>query len=638
MLYCSRFSAACSDLPSEFKLRHYRSPRAPLSRTYIMSLVKRYVVWGICGVLIFAAMVAGLGWLIARAPRNDSQAADEHSHLGISLMQRHLYHAAINEFEAATRQSPRALDPWVGLAAIYIRLGDGPKALEEAGKAATLAKDSADVQLVLGRAHWLSRNFSDAEAAALKVDELDPSNLQAAELLLHVYFDRKDNAKFSAVLEKIKDPNRQIQDLAVQYAVRQGEFRRANELRDSFDRADLESESLRIQLALKREPNRIESYPSLIRNLVRLGRVEEAIAVRGDYHGNTPLDLEMGKAHWLAGSKEEAIRAFMRASSGRTHKLSAEAALAAITGERRHWLEAFRAEWVEKDYFVLAQTEDLLKTASPVDRAFVYRYAGLFDEELFNDAAREALASLDSEPDNFDALMTLGTAYLRLGRVDDALRYVRQGADKHPERAEVWSRLGQLALAKSDADLAEQSMMRAAKMEPSNASYLYNYGWFLDQTDRDSEAAAYYERAIAASSLSFEAMNNLALIESARGNNRRALDLLDQAIGSNPENEAAYLNRANYHAMLRRWREALADYARVLNINPMNVYANVESARTHLELNRADIAIEELNAALDVEAHTHDAYVLLSTAYEKQGRKTDAAAALDEARRVEEPR
>jgi len=603
-----------------------------------MSLVKRYVFWGICGVLIFTAVVFGLVSIIARAPRKDSQAADEHSHLGISFMQQHLYHAAIGEFEAAIRQSPRALDPWVGLAAIYIRLGDGPKALEEAGRAAKLADDSADVQLVLGRAHWLSRNFSDAEAAALKVEKLDPTNLQAAELLLHVYFDRKDDVKFREVLEKVKEPNRQIQDLAVQYAVRQGEFRRANELRDSFDRAKLESESFRIQLELKREPNRTESYPVLIRNLVRLGRFEEAIAVRRNYHGDAPLDLEMGKAHWLAGSKDEAVGAFLRASSGKTHKLSAEVALAAITGNRSHWLEAFRAEWTEKDYFILAQLEDLLKTASPLDRSFIYRYAGLFDEELFNRAAQDALAALDSEPDNFEALMTVGTAYFRLGRTDDALRYVRQGADKHPERAEVWSRLGQLALAKSDGGSAEPSLLRAAKAEPSNASYLYNYGWLLDQADRDNEAAVYYERAIAASPLSFEAMNNLALIEALRGNNSRALSLLNQAIQSNPENEAAYLNRGNYHAMLHRWREAIVDYSQALDINPLNVYASVESARTHLELNRPDIAIEELSTALDVDAHAHDAYVLLASAYEKQGLKMEAAAALDEARRAGEPR
>jgi tetratricopeptide (TPR) repeat protein len=601
-----------------------------------MSSVKRILIVGVLVSFFLVAGVAILALAISfTAPSDDPTAAYEHSHQGIALMQQHLYQAAIEEFEAAIRQSPRALDAWVGLSAIYIRLGDGPKALERAAKAVTLARDSADVQLILGRAHWLARNLSDAEGAALKVDELDPSNLQAAELLLRIYFERKDDAKFREVLDSTENANRPIQDLAVQFAIRQGEFRRAWELRSSFERAQLESSILRAQLALKREPGRVELYPQLIRDFVRLGRHEDAIAAHRQYHGSVPLDMEMGKAHWLAGKREEAIRAYSRAALG-AHKLSAEVALAAITGDRRHWREAFRAEWIERDYFVLAQLEDVLKTASPLDQALIYRYAGLFDQELLNKAAQSGLTVVESEPDQFEALMTLGTAYSRLGRIDDAIRYVEQGAELHPKRAEVWARLGQMALAKGDTAGAGKSLRRAAEIEPSNASYLYNYGWFLDREDRRAEAATYYERAIASSALSFEAMNNLALIEAARGRPVRALALLNRAVESNPDNEGTYVNRGTYYASVHRWREAVEDYAQALKLNPASVIASVESARIHIELKRADIAIEELHAALDVDPHVHDAYILLSAAYEKQGRKTEAAAALNEAKRLKD--
>jgi tetratricopeptide (TPR) repeat protein len=603
-----------------------------------MSCVKRYLLFGIFAIVFLLAIGIVLGaaiYALSSSSSGDSVAAYEHSNQGVALMRQHLYHAAIDEFEAAIRQSPGTLDAWVGLSAIYIRLGDAPKALERAAKAVTLARDSADVQLMFGRAHWLARNLNDAEGAALKVDELDPSNLHAAELLLRIYLERGDDAKFREVLDRTENPTRPIQDLAVQFAVRQGEFRRAYELRNSFDRSDLESQTLRARLALKREPSRLEIYPELVRNLVRLGRHEEAIAAHRQYRGTTPLDMEIGKAYWLAGNREEAIRAYTRASSG-AHKLSAEVALAAITSDRQHWIEAFRAEWVERDYFVLAQLEDLLKSATPLEKALIYRYAGLFDQELFNLAAENARSVLESEPDQFDALMTLGTAYSRLGRVDDAVRYIQQGADTHPERAEVWSRLGQMALTKGDLATAEQSLRRAAHADPPNASFIYNYGWILDQQDRDAEAATYYGRAIAASPLSYEAMNNLALVEEARGNSARALILLNRAVASNPENEGTFINRGNYHAARREFREALADYAQALKLNPGNSMPAVESARVHMELDRADIAIEELNAALEVDPHSDGAYTLLASAYEKRGLKTEAAAALDEAKRLKE--
>lgn len=596
--------------------------------------MKRYVLAGVFVGFGFMALALGLLWRARSTPVFDSEAADVHAQKGAAYLRQHLYRAAIEEFEAATRKSPSSLDPWVGLAAVYIRLGDGQKAVEGAGKAVSLARDSADAQIILGRAHWLAGNIGDAEKAALKAQELLPSSLQAAELLLNVYFDRHDDAKFQEVFDRIESPYRPIEDLGIRFAVRRSEFRKAYDLQTRFDRRDLESQTLRWELALKREPGQIELYPRLIRNLVRLGRSAEALAARRAYTGNTPIDFEMGKANWLAGNRDEAVRAYGRASAGIHHKLPAEIALAAITGDRQHWLEAFRAERIEKDYFVLAQLEDLLKTASPIDKAFLYRYAGLFDEQLFNQSADAAIAVLKTEPDRFDALMILGTAYFRLGRVDDAVRYVQQGADRHPDRAEVWSRLGQITMTRGDAGAAAPLLEKAVRLEPSNPSYLYNYGWLLDRLDRDREAVPYYERAIAASPLSFEAMNNLALLESAAGRSERALSLLSRAVSSNPGNESAYVNRGNYHAAQRSWRDALADYAQAVVLNPLNGVAALESARTHLELDRADIAIEELNSALDVDPNLRDAYVLLSSAYKKKGREREAAAALEEAKRI----
>src|SRR5262245_44321409 len=214
---------------------------------YNVSPMRRYIALEILGGLGLMAAFSVAVRVVVRESTANEGAADVHAHQGIVLMQQHLYHAAIDEFEAATRQSPSALDPWVGLAAVYIRLGNGPKALEGAGNAVDLASDSADVQLVLGRAHWLARNFGRAYAAALKAEMLDPSDLQVAELLLHIYSDRKDEAKFKETLDRIENPTRPIQDLAVQFAIRQGEFRRAYDLRNRFERQNLEGAVLRLQ-------------------------------------------------------------------------------------------------------------------------------------------------------------------------------------------------------------------------------------------------------------------------------------------------------------------------------------------------------------------------------------------------------
>src|SRR5207244_201904 len=136
-------------------------------------------------------------------------------------------------------------------------------------------------------------------------------------------------------------------------------------------------------------PAQTDLLPQLVKNLVTAGRYEDAVAAAKNYRGPVALDLELGKAYWMTGRKDDAIQAYQRASSGLIHRLSAEVALAAITGDIKHWEEAYRAERIEQDYFVLARLEDVLPRAGSLVRAFAYRYAGIYDPSFYNNAAQE---------------------------------------------------------------------------------------------------------------------------------------------------------------------------------------------------------------------------------------------------------
>jgi tetratricopeptide (TPR) repeat protein len=92
---------------------------------------------------------------------------------------------------------------------------------------------------------------------------------------------------------------------------------------------------------------------------------------------------------------------------------------------------------------------------------------------------------------------------------------------------------------------------------------------------------------------------------------------------------------ASYHVRRRDWKSALQDYDRVLQINPMNAAASVEKGRIYLELGRTENAVESLNNALALNAHSLDAYTLLSSAYEKMNKPKEAKAATEEAERIQ---
>ncbi len=574
-------------------------------------------------------------------PARQANRAETHSYLGAAYFRLHLYQAAIKEFEAAIGQGAKRSDPWIGLASTYLQLGDAPKALEQAIKATGAEAKSAEAWLMLGRAHWLQREFAEAEKAGLKSLELDPRNPVTTELLLHVYFDQNQVDKFQALLDRNEQPSKPIQDLAVRFYVHQGQFARAYEFKNRFDRTALQRSILQTELALQREPGRFDLYPALIKNLVRAGRFADAIEFGSKYRGTVSIDFELGKAYSMAGQKERAVEHYRRASAQLVHKLSAEIAMAAMTtaaGEEvQHWRQAYMAERPEQDYFILARLDGRLQAkqaASPMVRAFIYRYAGLYDNEYYNRAAEEALKVLDTEPKNIDALFTIATAYQRLGRNDDAERYTRLATELYPDNAEGWSRLGNVAIAKNETGKVADLMERAVRLQPNHAGYLYNFGWMYDQTGDREKATSYYQRAIRSSPLTFEAMNNLALIYSEAGQPELALPLLRQAILTDPESEAAFFNMANYYVRQRDWKVALDNFQRVLDLNPASAFAAVEKGRILLDLGRTEEAIESFNYALEFDAGAFDAYILLSSAYEKTGHNREAVAAAEEARRI----
>ena len=379
-------------------------------------------------------------------PNSEKQGPATHSYLGAAYLKLHLYKAAIKEFEEAIKAQPKESDPWIGLASSYIELGDPQRAVDQAKRATEIEKRSVDAWIALGRAQWQQHNIDLAEQAALKARDLDMNNPAVSDLLLHIYLDQNNADKFQAELNRTSKPPKTTHDLAVRFFVRQGQFARAYDWKVRYEREALDRSILEAELALKRDPTQADLLPQLVKNLVKVGRYEDAIRFANTYKGTVPLDLERGKAFWMTGRKDEAIQAYQRASAGLIHKLSAEVALAAITGDIKHWEEAYRAERIEQDYFVLARLEEVLSKASPLIRALAYRYAGIFEPSFYNNAAEEAVTVLNDDPKNFDALMTIATAYQRLGRIDDARRYIERARDLYPNSGEPPSRLASLAL------------------------------------------------------------------------------------------------------------------------------------------------------------------------------------------------
>src|SRR5437763_404514 len=87
--------------------------------------------------------------------------------------------------------------------------------------------------------------------------------------------------------------------------------------------------------------------------------------------------------------------------------------------------------------------------------------------------------------------MTIGTAYQRLNRIDDARSYIELARNLNPKSGEPPARLASLALAREPKD--PQTMLgfmeTAVKLQPSHAGYDYKLAWRGEQLCQTSKAA-----------------------------------------------------------------------------------------------------------------------------------------------------
>jgi tetratricopeptide (TPR) repeat protein len=97
-------------------------------------------------------------------------------------------------------------------------------------------------------------------------------------------------------------------------------------------------------------------------------------------------------------------------------------------------------------------------------------------------------------PDPADVNFHLADALYRAGRVDAAIERYYCAIESAPDFIEAWTQLGCLQSEQRQWDLAEQSLITAISIHPSNPDALLHYAQLLEQTSRGDEAVGYWKQ------------------------------------------------------------------------------------------------------------------------------------------------
>jgi predicted O-linked N-acetylglucosamine transferase (SPINDLY family) len=160
----------------------------------------------------------------------------------------------------------------------------------------------------------------------------------------------------------------------------------------------------------------------------------------------------------------------------------------------------------------------------------------------------------------------------RQGRLAEAERLYRQILTVDAANFSARHMLGVLCAQQNRPSEAQEMIAAALEQNPADAAALANYGNVLSLLERNEEAVASYDRALA-SRPDVEVFNNRGNVLQTLGRLPEALASYERALTLKPDDLQALYKRSVILSELGRADEALAGYDRVLALKPDHVEA-----------------------------------------------------------------
>lgn len=250
---------------------------------------------------------------------------------------------------------------------------------------------------------------------------------------------------------------------------------------------------------------------------------------------------------------------------------------------------------------------------------------------FLGDADELARRALVAEPDNAEAVHTLGLVAHQSGKLGEAIEHLRRAVSLDPDVALYHANLGEMCRLAGRPDEAIVAGRRALELNPDYPGALSNLGIALFDQGQFEEAVEHYDRALAlqddfvqAHSNRGNALQRLKRFAEAEPAYRRALEL-------QPDFVDAWNNLGTCLRELGRAEEAEAAYREALKRKPNDPETLDNLALTVKDLTRLDEAADLLRRALVIEPRLDKLHVHYASILVDQHKIEEAAAAVEQA-------
>jgi tetratricopeptide (TPR) repeat protein len=368
--------------------------------------------------------------------------------------------AALEQYKIIADANPEDAQTYLRMAEIYKKAGQFDEALDNLKKAQAIVQDSVEVPYEMASIYQAQGRYDEA-AQTLK-DLLDKTEKADGS---YTQGDKNNRAVF---LERL-----------------------GSDYRD-MGSSQLAIETFRKMIALGGDDNVARGYQEIIDSYREDKNWPQATAAAKEAVQRLPnnRDLKMVYASQLAdtGNPDAALQQVKALLTGKAEDREVYIALSQMYSRLKRWPEAEEA----------INKADQLST-KPEDKQYTAFVKGSIYErqKKYDTAEQEFKRILSSDPQNAMTLNYYGYMLADRGvRLDEAIAYIKKAVELDPANGAYLDSLGWAYFKLGKYDQAEENLSKALQHTPNDPTVQDHMGDVYQKTGRLKQAAAHWERAV----------------------------------------------------------------------------------------------------------------------------------------------
>ncbi|MBN1550597.1 tetratricopeptide repeat protein [bacterium] len=199
------------------------------------------------------------------------------------------------------------------------------------------------------------------------------------------------------------------------------------------------------------------------------------------------------------------------------------------------------------------------------------------------DVVSMVTSNIDIDDLNFDNLILLGSAYLKLGKLETSEVMFLKALKMNPEAYEVYNNLSSVYRRMKRFDTAVEYARKAIAVHPDHWEPWNNLGNIHFELGNYQEAKTQYERAVELSDMEYEPSINLGMTLISLGDYYTACIYLEESYRKNPNSFQLLANLGYCHQQMGNVDKALKFYLEASLINSSDIQLKLNLASIYLE-------------------------------------------------------